>query len=76
MDSIKTYTRGLIINYYYILLRHTDMTQTTRWLVGGELNGETEGLIVAGQYQSLKTNYYSNDIPNENIDSKCRCSLY
>jgi hypothetical protein len=45
---------------------------TFLWLSKGDLKGETESEIVAGQDQALQTKYYATKILNTKRDSKCR----
>ena len=46
--------------------------QSYRWLKSGDIKGETESTIVAGQDQVISINYFKNKILKEEIESKCR----
>ena len=49
---------------------------STQWLNSSGLKGETEGLILAAQDQSLATNNYKTNISKTENDDKCRiCKL-
>ena len=53
-----------------------DTEQSYWWLKSGDINGETESIIVAAQDQAISTNYFKNRILKEEIDSKCRlCNI-
>ena len=49
-----------------------DIEQLYRWLKSGNIKGETESTMVAGQDQAISTNYFKNKILKEEIESKCR----
>ena len=49
-----------------------DIEQSYRWLKSGDIKGETESTMVAGQDQAISTNYFKNKILKEEIESKCR----
>jgi hypothetical protein len=48
-----------------------DNEQSYRWLKFGDIKGETESTIVAGQDQAISTNYFKNNIFKKETDSKC-----
>ena len=49
-----------------------DKEQSYHWLKSGDIKGETESKIVAAQDQTIRTNYFKNNILKEEIESKCR----
>ena len=49
-----------------------DTEQSYRWLKSGDVKGETESTTVAAQDQAISTNYFKNNILNEETESKCR----
>ena len=49
-----------------------DEENSWNWLKNEYLNKETEGTILAAQYQALRTNWIKSNVDNENISSKCR----
>ena len=53
------------------LPRNLDIEQSYRWLKFGDIKGETESIIVAAQYQAIRTNHFKNKILEEEIESKC-----
>ena len=50
----------------------TDQEKTNKWLMSSGLKGETEGLIIAAQDQSLLTNSYQSRIIKNGTDPMCR----
>ena len=46
--------------------------KTHKWLKSPGLKGETEGLIIAAQDQSLATRSYHNKIIKDGTDPKCK----
>jgi len=46
--------------------------ETFLWLSKGDLKAETEGEILAAQYQALQTKYYATKILSTETDRKCR----
>jgi hypothetical protein len=51
--------------------------QTYRWLIFGDIKGETESLTVAAQDQELGTNYFKRIVLEEETESKYRlCEGY
>ena len=56
--------------------RHVDTITTNKWL-SSNLNGETEGLLVAAQGEALNTRNYQKVIYGQKAESKCRmCSQH
>jgi hypothetical protein len=54
-----------------------DKEQTYRWLKIGDIEGETESLIVVVQDQALGTNYFKRKVLKEETESKLRlCKEY
>ena len=49
-----------------------EMEQTQKWLKSPGIKGETEGLKIAAQDQSLATRSYHNNIIKDGTDPKCR----
>jgi len=49
-----------------------DIEQSYRWLISGDIKGETESKIVAAHDQVISTNYFKKKILKEEIESKCR----
>ena len=49
-----------------------EVEQTHKWLKSPGLKGETEGLVIAAQDQSLATRSYHNKIIKDGTDPKCR----
>ena len=50
----------------------TDYEITWNWLKNGYLKKETEGLIMAAQYQAIRTNVIKARIDKTSSDSKCQ----
>ena len=55
--------------------RHVDSVTTNKWLLSN-LKGETEGLLVAAQDQSLNTRNYQKLICGQQVESKRMCSRH
>jgi hypothetical protein len=54
-----------------------DKEQSYQWLKFGDIKGETESTIVAGQDHAISTNYFKGKILKEEIESRCRlCKEY
>ena len=49
-----------------------DMKETYRWLKAANLPPATDGLVVAAQYQSLRTRYYEGKIQPLDVIPSCR----
>ena len=49
-----------------------DNEQSYRWLISGDVKGETENTTVAAQNQAISTKYFKSKILKEETDSKCR----
>ena len=57
--------------------KDVDHQMTNKWLKSGGLKTETEGFIIAAQYQAIKTNYYRRNILNDGTDPMSRiCGQY
>ena len=48
-----------------------DIEQSYCWLKSDDINGETEGKIVAAHDQAISTNSFKNKILKGEIESKC-----
>jgi len=49
-----------------------DIEQSYRWLKSGEIKGETENKVVAGQDQAISSKYFKKKILKKEIEDKCR----
>ena len=68
----KWKNRALHGQYLKILEKpHVDLVTTNKWLLSN-LKGETEGLLVVAQDQSLNTRNYQKVICDQQVESKCR----
>ena len=48
-----------------------DTKETFGWLKAAKLPGATEGLVVAAQYQALRTRYYEHHILHRDVSPTC-----
>ena len=52
--------------------KYVDHQMTNQWLETARLKSETEGFIIAAQYQAIKTNYYPSKILKDGTDPMSR----
>jgi hypothetical protein len=48
------------------------MMNSHTWLIFGDIKEETESTVVAVQDQAVGTNYFKNEILEEEIDNTCQ----
>ena len=77
MKEEKWKDKALYGQYPKILEKpHVDTITTNKWL-SSNLKGETEGLLVAAQYQAINTRNFQKVICGQQMESKCRmCSQH
>lgn len=63
---------GALHGQHLSMIEEISSNETWTWLVKGQLKKETEGLIMAAQTQSLRTNAIKARIDKSQDDSKCR----